>query len=334
MTLASLVDSGTSNDVWVDQAQVERSQDGVIVSDSDEQCTVDGWVPLICLQARLAGVSTASTVASAVEDTQRRVCHVKLRDPGNILASLCLSGSNVAVVGSDSLAWSLPLQSNLATGERESSNVTSDSGTAITARVGAGRAVGRLDNIGAGADSVVEPSTVTGAAGSSNARLVEDPQSWEILPHQTSLVAGAGADVWRQESPGPGLRDSNFKPHSHGQETLELAEDHLLTGFGRDGLCQQGGCLARVKVSQEAIDTSLAEPSQLLGEIKELVDVGVWIMVGALLRRLGTEDIAEQSCVANLLLGHEFNQIPVCRVQTSGLEVFRREALQSVLEQV
>lgn len=90
--LTSLVDGGPSNNVRVDQAQVERSQVRVVIGNSDKQGAIDGWVTLIGLQVRLTSVATATalagaiadasavTVASAIAvyDAQRGVCHVKL----------------------------------------------------------------------------------------------------------------------------------------------------------------------------------------------------------------------------------------------------------------
>lgn len=280
----------------VDQAQVEGSQSRVAISDRNEQGAIDGWVTLVGLQARLNRISTAGTgaipITSAVDDTQRGVCHVELRDPGNVFCSLCLSSSDVAVVGTDFLACSLPLQSHLATGERKSTDITGHIGAGVGSR--ARTRAGGLDDIGAGADSVVEASAVgTAVASRGNTRLVEDSQRREVLPHQTGLIARAGADIWRQESPGPGLWDTDFEPLGHGEETLELAEDQLLARIGRGGQRQQISCLSGVEVRQEAIYTSLAGPSQLLAEVEEFIDIGIWIVVRALLRRFSTEYVAD-----------------------------------------
>lgn len=150
--LTSLVDGGASNNVWVHQAHVERSQVRVVIGNGDEYGAIDGWVTLIGLQVRLSSVATATalagavaaasaiTVASAiaVRDAQRAVCHVKLRDPGNILRGLCLGGGDIAVVGTDFFARALPLQSHLATREREGSSNSRYIGAAVAAGVGVG----------------------------------------------------------------------------------------------------------------------------------------------------------------------------------------------------
>jgi hypothetical protein len=45
-------------------------------------------------------------------------------------------------------------------------------------------------------------------------------------------------------------------------------------------------------MGQKSIDARLAKAGQLLAEIEELPDIGVRVVILALLRSLGTEDVA------------------------------------------
>jgi len=124
--------------------------------------------------------------------------------------------------------------------------------------------------------------------------LVENGQGGEVLPRETSLVGWARADIRREQRPSPALRDAGLEPDGHGEEAVELAEDHLLAGLGGDGLEEELGGLAGVEVFDEAVDARLAEASQPLAEVDELADGGVGVVVSALHGCLSTQDVAEQ----------------------------------------
>lgn len=66
--------------------------------------------------------------------------------------------------------------------------------------------------------------------------LIKNGKGREILPRKASLVLGALANVWGKQGPCPGLWNTHFKPNRHGEETVELPEDHLLSCFSGDRL--------------------------------------------------------------------------------------------------
>lgn len=66
--------------------------------------------------------------------------------------------------------------------------------------------------------------------------LIKNSKGGEILPHEASLVLGALANVRSKQGPCPGLWNTNFKPNGHGEEAVELSEDHLLSRFSGDRL--------------------------------------------------------------------------------------------------
>ena len=59
------------------------------------------------------------------------------------------------------------------------------------------------------------------------------------------------------------MRDARDEVDGHGEETFELAEDHLLAGLGSDRLKEEVRRCARVEVLKEAVDTRLSKPSEL-----------------------------------------------------------------------
>ncbi len=164
--------------------------------------------------------------------------------------------------------------------------------------------------------------------------MVENGQGGEVLPRETSLVGWARADIRREQRPSPALRDAGLEPDGHGEEAVELAEDHLLAGLGGDGLEEELGGLAGVEVFDEAVDARLAEASQPLAEVDELADGGVGVVVSALHGCLSTQDVAEQGRVANFLVGHELDQESVRGGEAGGFEVGDGEAGESVVEEV
>jgi len=117
-------------------------------------------------------------------------------------------------------------------------------------------------------------------------------------------------------------------------ETRHLAESHLLSGLSGDGLSEQLGNLARVKVVDEAPNTRLAEAGKALVEIDVLPNSGEGVIVGALNWRSLTKHIGEKGCVTRLLLGHELDQAAVLSSETGGKEVFLGEDGKTVIEEV
>lgn len=107
-----------------------------------------------------------------------------------------------------------------------------------------------------------------------------------------------------------------------------------MAGFGGDRLEQQRRSLSGVKVLQEAVDTRLAEASELLAEVKELANGGIWVVVRALHRGCWAQDVAQQGRVADFLISHELNQESVLCGETCSLKFLNREAGEAVVEEV
>ena len=331
LPLTSLVQSRTSNHVRVNIAKVERRQERVIIRDSNEHSPVDSRVALVSRHIRLDSLSVAG-----VGDLQRGVSNVKLVGPHNPLGVAGGGGGGVAVVRADCFTGLLPGEVDLATGPGERHGaVVRDSRAAVLADlVGPGAGVGAgvlAQGVHARLDGFVPRLGAVDAAG---VWLVDDREGREVLPGQTGLVGGARADVWSEQCPCPGLGDADLEPDGHGEEAFELAEDHLLTRFGGDGLRQEGGCLAGVEVAEEAIDAGFAESGQLLGEVEEFPDGLVGVVVGALLRGSSAEDVGQHCRVSDFLVGHEFDQETVFSGETGLFEVFDRESSKSVVEEV
>lgn len=118
--------------------------------------------------------------------------------------------------------------------------------------------------------------------GAGRVGLIENGQGGEILPGETRLVCGARGDVRGEEGPSPGLRDADFEPDRHREETVELAEDHLLASFGGDRLEEELSGLTAVEVVDEAVDSRFAEAGELLAKIDEFSHSCVWVVVRAL----------------------------------------------------
>lgn len=262
----------------------------------------------------------------------------QLSDPNHKLRSASAGRGDVRVVGSDRFTRALPAKEDLASRERQrDAAVLADGRAAIGAGNGrveaaiAGWHDRRVGRVGAGGGL-----SVAGIVGvdPGRIRLVQDRQSGEVLPRKPGLIGRALADVRRKQSPSPALRDSRLEPDGHGEETIKLAEDHLLTRFGGDGLQKELRGFARVEVVEEAVHARLAEASELLAEVDVLADGSVRIVVGTLHRCLSAQDVAQQGGVADFLVGHELDQESIVGGEACSLKVFDREASESIVEEV
>lgn len=159
--------------------------------------------------------------------------------------------------------------------------------------------------------SVITRRRVASSSRSPRIRLIDNHQRREILPNQASLIFRTRADERCQQRPSPGLWYADFKPLNHREETLKLAEDQLLSCFRGDRLGQKSSCLARVKMSQKSIHASFAPASEFLTEVDKLLNIRVRVDIVALLWGTGSENVAEHSGVAYLLLRHECDQLAV-----------------------
>lgn len=85
-------------------------------------------------------------------------------------------------------------------------------------------------------------------------------------------------------------------------------------------------------MSQEPIDARLAKASEFLAKLEVFLYIGERINVLTSPGRLCAQYVGEHSRVADLLLSHECNQIPVRLCKTSLHEAFSAELLQASLE--
>lgn len=108
--LASLVDT-KGQDVRVDHGKVEGRQRHVGVGDGDEHGAVDDLLAVLVN----GGVGLVGVAGVGAGHSQRRVGKVELGGPSNVgrLASDVGDRGDVAVVGADGLAWSVPFQQDL-----------------------------------------------------------------------------------------------------------------------------------------------------------------------------------------------------------------------------
>lgn len=235
----------------VNRRKVERRDGKILIGHGNEHSSIDRRITLVRRDIRLQGLS-----CMRARDLQRRVGDVQLRSPEHPLGLAGLRGRRVAVVRANGLTGGFPVEMDLTTrpGERRSA-VASDSRSTrladfcvLSARLGVRGEDLLVQGVHTGLDGRVTGVLVT-AVDESRVGLVEDRQRREVLPREAGLVLGAGGDVGRDERPGPRLRDTNLKPHWHGEQTFELSEDHLLACFRGDRLREQGRGLARVQVS-------------------------------------------------------------------------------------
>ncbi len=333
--LTSLVHAKRNN-VRVDHAKVERREEHISVRQSNEARTVDDGSTIGVDR----GVRLVRVPGVGARDDQGSVGHVELsnpRDEGRLAGDTAL-GRDVAVVGSDGLAGSVPLEEDLLAGEGEGLRaVVADGGAAAVAglvQVDAALVLG--GDGGRAGRAVVGALPEAGVVGRDtvDVRLVGHVQGREVLPCEACGILRAGADVGCEESPGPRLRDTGLEPHGHGVQAGHLAEDHLLAAFGSDGLGEELANLARVEVVDEAPHTRLTPAGEDLVEVDKLAGVGERVVVGALRRRGLAEHVAQEGGVALLLLSHERDQRHVLRGETSGCPVLVGEGRNAVVEQV
>lgn len=117
-------------------------------------------------------------------------------------------------------------------------------------------------------------------------------------------------------------------------KSKHLTERHLLSCLGSDGLSEQLSNLARVEMVDETPDTRLTEAGKLLVEVDEFADIGVWVVVCALLWRSFAKHVGKERGVTFFLLGHELNQGTIFSSKTGSDEIFFREDSKSVVEKI
>lgn len=143
--------------------------------------------------------------------------------------------------------------------------------------------------------------------------LIKNGKGGEILPRKASLVLGALADIRSKQGPCPGLWNTNFEPNGHGEEAIELSEDHLLSRFSGDGLKQKLARFSRVEVIEESVHAGFAETGQFLAKVDKLAHSRVGIVVCTLSWCLSAQYVGDERCVTNFLVSHEFDKKAILR---------------------
>lgn len=165
-------------------------------------------------------------------------------------------------------------------------------------------------------------------------RLVEDVQGRKVLPDETLLVRRTRRDVGGEQSPAPRLRDAHLEPDGHGEETFELAKDHLLPGLGGDALQKQSARCARIEVLEEAVDARLAPARELLVEVDVLPQVFDGVVVRALDGGVVAQQVRQERSMADLLFGHELKQISVLGREAHLFKFFNGKGGKAPVEEV
>lgn len=210
--LTSLVNAESDN-VGVDHAQVERSEVGVGVGQGDEHGVVhDAGTTSVDLTSGLVGVTGVGTGLG-----DGSVGHVELVDPGDVLRLTSGGGGDVAVVGSDGLAGSVPDEADLLAGEgkrlRAVVGDTRAAGNTSLVQVDAGLDGGDVSLRGVGG-AVAGALPVGGVVGvdAVDVGLVGDVQRREVLPCKASSTLGARADVGSEEKSKPTI--AGYQPRT------------------------------------------------------------------------------------------------------------------------
>lgn len=122
----------------IDKSKVERREIQIRIRHSKENRPINRRIPLKNLIWRLIRPPLIRP-----RNLQRRIRQIQLAQPGQELRLLRRGGGYVAVVGADALAGLLPLEEDLAAGEREGlATVAREAGAAVVARGAVGEAGG------------------------------------------------------------------------------------------------------------------------------------------------------------------------------------------------
>lgn len=125
-----------------------------------------------------------------------------------------------------------------------------------------------------------------------------------------------------------------LEPDIHWGKTAHLAEDHLLTSLGSDGLGQKLANFTRIEVIDETPNTGLPKASDTLHKIEPFTNGVIWIIVDTLLGCSFSEHVGQESGVSTLLVGHEFDERHVLSIETGLKEISFGETGETVMEKV
>lgn len=167
--------------------------------------------------------------------------------------------------------------------------------------------------------------------------IVGDSEPREVLPLDVRVLRGARDEVSAQKGPCHGLRDTGLEVNGDGESAGELSEGELLTGLGGDRLREQARRGPRVEVRQEAVYAGLAPSGKSLTEVDKVAHGLEVVLVLALQGSCATtvgDDVADELCVADFLVGEELDEGARLGIDASGVELCVGKALETVVEQV
>lgn len=291
----------------IDHSKVERRKEDIRISQSDEHGIVNSRVALEHLASRLVGVTRV-----LASDFKRSVGEIELGNPSDKLRLSSRRRGHVAVVGADGQTWRIPSQVDELAGEREGLGAVASDGWAaavagdINVDAGLVSRDGGVAGVGGAVAGDFEGLGIVGgdAAG---VGLVDGAEGGEVLPCEAGGVCRTFRDVLREVCPCPRLRNAGHEPDRHWVEAEHLAERHLLTGLGRDGLREKLCGFTAVEMAQESPDTGFTPASELLVEVDELADRAEGVVVSTLNRSTLPKHIGQKSSMTSLLDCHEGN---------------------------
>ena len=125
-----------------------------------------------------------------------------------------------------------------------------------------------------------------------------------------------------------------LEPDIHWGKTTHLAEDHLLTSLGSNGLGQKLANFTRIEMIDETPNTGLPEASQARHKVEPFTNGAIWIIVDTLLGCSLSEHVGQEGGVSGFLVGHEFDERHVLSIETRLEELSFGEAGEAVVEEV
>lgn len=117
-------------------------------------------------------------------------------------------------------------------------------------------------------------------------------------------------------------------------KTRHLAESHLLSSLGGNGLRQKLTNFTRVEMVDKSPHTRFTKASKTLAEVGEFADSLIGVIVSALGRSSLAEHVGQKRGMSRLLISHKLNVRAVLRSQTRIKEVLFVEYGETIVEQI
>lgn len=233
----SLIQRRPSYNMRIDLTQIKWRQILLFIRNRHKHRPINRRITRICAQIWLIRASRRLG-----RQLQLRICQVQLRHPCHKFRFTRRRRSDVRVIGANRFAGKFPGEENFAAGKGQGDRTVARNGRgtifAYNRTVEANvvlRYTGLVKRSGGGLTNRFAKFGVV-CIDSSRVRLIKNGKGGEILPRKASLVLGALANVRSKQCPCPGLWNTNFEPNGHGEDAVELSEDHLLSCFSGDRL--------------------------------------------------------------------------------------------------